>query len=186
MIDWKSTDIPGVKLLQSKVFRDARGQFLESFNRRDLACAGINYRFVQDNVSTSVKNVVRGLHYQVRHVQGKFVRALFGTVFDVVVDIRPESPTFGKHTGIFLDADEGNAIWIPPGLAHGFCVTSELAILQYKVTHYYAPKYERSLRWEDPDLGIRWPLSGPPIVSEKDSTGHPFSDMEYQLLSKAS
>lgn len=167
-------EIPGVLLLQSEIFRDARGHFLESYNRRELARAGINQRFVQDNVACSARNVVRGLHYQGRHPQGKLVRPLHGSIYAVALDIRTDSLAFGKHYGVQLDADDGHALWIPPGLAHGFSVISEAAVVLYKMTNYWTPQFERTLRWDDPDLHINWPLSGPAVLSANDQAGLPF------------
>jgi dTDP-4-dehydrorhamnose 3,5-epimerase len=173
-----STSIPGVLVLRSDVFCDRRGHFLESYNRRELARAGIHSRFVQDNVSHSRRNVVRGLHYQTRqHAQGKLVRALHGSIYDVAVDIRIDSPAFGCHFGIELNAEEGHALWIPAGLAHGFSVLSEEAVVHYKVTNYYFPQHERCLRWNDPELGIEWPLNGPALLSPKDAIGASLSSL---------
>jgi dTDP-4-dehydrorhamnose 3,5-epimerase len=167
------TPIPGVLVLEPKVFGDARGFFFESFNARDFAEAtGWQPNFVQDNHSLSAQGVLRGLHYQVEQPQGKLVRVTQGAVFDVAVDIRRGSPTFGQWYGLELSAENKRQLWIPAGLAHGFLVTSERAEFLYKTTDYYAPAHERSLRWDDPDLNIAWPLEalgGPPILSTKDA-----------------
>jgi dTDP-4-dehydrorhamnose 3,5-epimerase len=167
------TDIPGVVILEPKVFGDDRGFFFESFNARTFAAAiGADVTFVQDNHSRSRRGVLRGLHYQVERPQGKLVRVVAGVVFDVAVDIRPGSPTFGRWTGVELTADNKRQLWVPPGLAHGFVVRSETAEVLYKTTDYYAPEHERTLRWDDPDLAIEWGLTEPPLVSEKDARGH--------------
>ena len=167
------TDIPGVVILEPKVFGDDRGFFFESFNARTFAAAvGTDLAFVQDNHSKSRRGVLRGLHYQVERPQGKLVRVVAGAVFDVAVDIRPGSPTFGRWTGVELSADNKRQLWVPPGLAHGFVVRSETAEVLYKTTDYYAPAHERTLRWDDPDLAIEWGLTEPPLVSEKDARGH--------------
>ena len=155
------TAIPDVKIIEPKVFGDDRGFFYESFNARAfLATAGIAANFVQDNHSKSVKGVLRGLHYQIEQAQGKLVRTVVGEVYDVVVDIRKSSPTFGKHVGVLLSAANKRMLWVPVGFAHGFLVTSEYAEFVYKTTDYYAPAFERSLLWNDPALGIAWPLAG--------------------------
>ena len=165
------TRLPEVLVIEPKVFGDARGFFFESWNERDFAAAGITARFVQDNHSRSAKNVVRGLHYQIRQPQGKLVRVLAGEVFDVAVDIRRSSPNFGKWTGVRLSAENKSAAWIPPGFAHGFAVLSDYADVLYKATAYYAPEHERAILWNDPAVGIEWPLAGAPIVSAKDAAG---------------
>ena len=167
------TPIDGVLMLEPKVFGDARGFFFESFNARDFAQAtGLACTFVQDNHSKSSQGVLRGLHYQVQHAQGKLVRVTQGAVFDVAVDIRRDSKTFGQWFGLELSADNKKQLWIPPGLAHGFMVTSESAEFLYKTTDYYHPEHERSLLWNDPAIGIDWPLhfmSGPPLLAAKDA-----------------
>jgi dTDP-4-dehydrorhamnose 3,5-epimerase len=167
------TPIDGVLILEPKVFGDARGFFFESFNARDFAQAtGLECNFVQDNHSKSSQGVLRGLHYQVQHAQGKLVRVTQGAVFDVAVDIRRESKTFGQWFGQELSADNKKQLWIPPGLAHGFLVTSESAEFLYKTTDYYNPAFERSLLWNDPDVGIDWPLhllDAPPLLAAKDA-----------------
>jgi dTDP-4-dehydrorhamnose 3,5-epimerase len=166
------TSLPGVLLLEPKVFGDARGFFLESYNRRDLREAtGIDAEFVQDNHSKSAKGVLRGLHYQVKQAQGKLVRVVAGEVYDVAVDLRRSSPSFGKWVGFLLSAESRRMAWIPPGFAHGFLVTSESAEFLYKTTNYYAPEHERTLLWNDPALGIGWPLEGEPLLAAKDRAG---------------
>ena len=166
-----SLSIPDVLLIEPKIFGDDRGFFYESFNERAFeAATGINVRFVQDNHSRSVKNVLRGLHCQLEpKSQGKMVRVVLGEVFDVVVDIRKNSPTFGRWAGERLSADNKRQLWIPAGFAHGFLVLSDTAEFLYKATEYYAPEFERGIRWDDPDIGINWPLSGAPCLSRKDS-----------------
>ena len=167
----QTTPIQGVLILEPKVFGDARGFFFESFNARDFAAAtGVETAFVQDNHSRSAQGVLRGLHYQVQHPQGKLVRVSEGEVFDVVVDIRPGSPTRGQWTGVTLSADNKRQIWVPPGLAHGFLVTSAHAEFLYKTTDYWYPEHERSLLWSDPDLAIDWPrLPMAPLLAVKDA-----------------
>jgi dTDP-4-dehydrorhamnose 3,5-epimerase len=171
------TTIADVLLLEPRVFGDERGFFFESFNARDFAVAtGLNLAFVQDNHSKSARGVLRGLHYQVQNPQGKLVRVVSGEVFDVVVDIRPQSPTYGQWVGEHLSASNQRQLWIPPGLAHGFLVLSESAEFLYKTTDYYAPEFERCLAWNDPSLAITWPLGGlAPVVSAKDALGHYFN-----------
>lgn len=167
------TPLEGVLVLEPKVFGDARGFFYESFNQRDFnQAAGLNETFVQDNHSKSAKGVLRGLHYQTQHAQGKLVRVVQGSVFDVAVDIRQGSPTFGQWFGLELSAENKKQLWIPAGLAHGFLVTSESAEFLYKTTDYYHPKFERSLLWSDSVLGIEWPLhllDAPPLLAAKDA-----------------
>ncbi len=167
-----ATAIPEVLLLEPKVFGDERGFFLESYNRRAFREAtGLDPEFVQDNHSRSAKNVLRGLHYQVRQPQGKLVRVTAGTIWDVAVDLRRSSPTFGRWVGFELDAGTHRVAWIPAGFAHGFLVLSESAEFLYKVTDYRAAEHERCIRWDDPQLDIDWPLQGPPILSAKDADG---------------
>ncbi len=164
------TALPEVLVLEPKVFGDARGFFYESFNQRDFVTAtGLDVQFVQDNHSRSVKGVLRGLHYQIQHPLGKLVRVTQGAVFDVVVDIRRSSPRFGKWVGVELSADNSRQLWIPPGFAHGFMVTSESAEFLYKTTDYWYPAHERSLLWSDPALGIVWPLQDAPQLAAKDA-----------------
>lgn len=165
------TPIPGVLVLEPKVFGDARGFFLESYNEKSMAELGIPDRFVQDNHSFSVRNVLRGLHYQIHSPQGKLVRVIAGEIFDVAVDLRRSSPTFAKWHGVTLSGDNQKMLWISPGLAHGFLVQSETAHVLYKATRYYAPQQERTLVWNDPALGIAWPIHGSPVMSEKDKQG---------------
>ncbi len=166
------TPLAGVLVLEPKVFGDARGFFFESFNQRDFNQAtGLNETFVQDNHSKSSKGVLRGLHYQTQHAQGKLVRVTQGSVFDVAVDIRQGSPTFGQWFGLELSAENKKQLWIPAGLAHGFLVTSESAEFLYKTTDYYHPEFERGLLWSDPAIGIDWPLNlldTPPLLATKD------------------
>lgn len=170
------TEIADVLILEPRVFADDRGFFFESFNQRVFEGAvGGPVTFVQDNHSHSRKNVLRGLHHQVEQPQGKLVRALSGAIWDVAVDIRPHSPTFGRWVGVELSADNKRQIWIPPGLAHGFLVLSEASEVLYKTTDYYAPAHERTIRWDDPTLAIAWPLTGPPQVSGKDAAGGRFA-----------
>ena len=171
------TKIPAVKLIEPKVFGDERGFFMETWNEKAFREAGINETFVQDNHSRSVKNTLRGLHYQIKQPQGKLVRVTRGEVFDVAVDMRKSSPTFGQWVGATLSEDNKQMLWVPPGFAHAFYVTSEEAEFQYKCTDYYAPGDEYSIRWDDPDLAIDWPLNGEaPRVSEKDGNGLLFRD----------
>jgi len=172
------TSLPGVLVLEPKVFGDDRGFFFESYNERALAKAGIAFEFVQDNHSRSVRNVLRGLHYQVKQPQGKLVRVIAGEVFDVAVDIRRSSPNCGKWVGINLSADNKRMVWIPPGFAHGFLVLSETGAVLYKTTDYWAQEHERCIIWNDPDLAIRWPPQGEPILSAKDKTGRPLKSAE--------
>jgi len=170
---FENTELSGVIMVQPRVFEDARGFFLESYQREKFHVAGISAEFVQDNHSASMKGVLRGLHYQIRQPQGKLVRVVFGEVFDVAVDLRRHSPSFGKWVGVTLSAEKKNQLWIPPGFAHGFFVTSEKAEILYKATDYYAPEWERSLLWDDPVLGIEWPIANgeSPILSPKDAKG---------------
>jgi len=166
------TAIPDVVLIEPKVFGDDRGFFFESFNLRVFKEAtGLEPTFVQDNHSRSARNVLRGLHYQIKQPQGKLVRVVSGEVFDVAVDIRKGSPTFGRWVGDILSADNKKQLWIPPDFAHGFLVLSESAEFLYKTTDYWAPEHERCIRWDDPHLAIAWPLQGEPVLSGKDSTG---------------
>ncbi|MCK0511576.1 dTDP-4-dehydrorhamnose 3,5-epimerase [Aromatoleum buckelii] len=166
------TSIPDVLLMEPKVFGDARGFFFESFNARAFRDAtGLDETFVQDNHSRSARGVLRGLHYQIRQPQGKLVRVVRGAVFDVAVDLRRASPTFGRWAGVELSEDNHRQLWIPPGFAHGFVVLSESADFLYKTTDYYAPEHERCLAWNDPAVGIEWPLDVPPLLSGKDREG---------------
>ena len=163
------TAIADVLVIEPKVFGDARGFFYESFNQQAFnESTGTNFQFVQDNHSRSSKGVLRGLHYQIEQPQGKLVRVVRGAVFDVAVDIRKSSPTFGKWVGVELSEDNCRQMWVPPGFAHGFVVTSESADFLYKTTDYYAPEHERGIAWNDSTLDIQWPLVGPPSLSAKD------------------
>lgn len=177
-----STPIPGVLVLEPEVFGDVRGFFYESFNQRDFdAATGTRYVFVQDNHSRSAKGVLRGLHYQTQQAQGKLVRVVRGKVYDVAVDIRADSPTFGQWFGLELSEENRHQIWIPPGLAHGFLVLSDVAEVLYKTTDYYAPQFQASLAWNDPTVSIDWPLQAhgieQPVLSARDQAAHAFSDL---------
>mgnify|MGYP006370771613 FL=1 len=173
------TAIPGLKIIEPKVFGDERGFFYESFNEKRLAeLAGIDLPFVQDNHSRSVKGVLRGLHYQIQHAQGKLVRCVVGEVLDVAVDIRRSSPSFGQAVTVNLSADNKRMFWVPPGFAHGFVVLSEVAEFLYKTTDYWDPEFERSIAWNDPQLAIDWQFSGEPQLSAKDMAGVLLRDAE--------
>ena len=173
------TALPEVLILEPKVFGDDRGFFFESFNARQFEDAtGLKRDFVQDNHSRSAKHVLRGLHYQIQQPQGKLVRVVAGTVFDVAVDIRRSSPNFGKWVGVELSAENKRQLWVPEGFAHGFVVLSESAEFLYKTTDYYAPQFERSLRWDDPALAIDWPIDGAPVLSKKDEDAPAFAVAE--------
>jgi dTDP-4-dehydrorhamnose 3,5-epimerase len=172
------TSLPGVVILEPRVFGDERGFFLESYSERAFAEAGISERFVQDNHSFSQRNVLRGLHYQIQHAQGKLMRVVLGEILDVAVDLRRSSATFGKSEAVRLSGENKRMLWIPAGFAHGFRVLSETAHVLYKATDYYEPEYERTLAWNDPDLNIRWELDGEPLVSAKDSRGVALRDAE--------
>ena len=172
------TPIPGVLILEPQVFRDDRGFFLESYNKMAMSNAGIVDEFVQDNHSFSSRHVLRGLHYQIRHPQGKLVRALGGEVLDVVVDLRRSSAAYGQWYGVSLSGENKRMLWIPIGLAHGFVVFSESAHVLYKTTDFYDPTSERTILWNDPDLGIDWQLQDSPIVSAKDRSGISFAAAE--------
>jgi len=166
------TAIPDVLVLEPKVFGDARGFFFESFNARDFAeTTGVDAQFVQDNHSKSARGVLRGLHYQIEHAQGKLVRVVQGRVFDVAVDLRASSPTFGRWAGSELSAENCRQMWVPPGFAHGFVVLSESAEFLYKTTDYWYPEHERSLAWNDPAIGIEWPIDFAPQLAAKDQAG---------------
>jgi dTDP-4-dehydrorhamnose 3,5-epimerase len=171
-----ATAIPDVRIVQPRVFGDDRGFFLESWNARAFREAGIDATFVQDNHSRSRRGVLRGLHYQVEHAQGKLVRVVSGEVFDVAVDLRRSSPTFGRWVGVTLSADDKRMLWVPPGFAHGFLVLSEFADFLYKATDYYHLEHERTLLWNDPALGIAWPLDGEPLLAAKDREGVRLAD----------
>lgn len=185
------TKIPEVLVIEPRVFQDERGFFLESFNQKGFdEATGTHYAFVQDNHSSSAANILRGLHYQIQNAQGKLVRAVVGSIYDVAVDIRQGSPTFGKAVGKILSAENKKQLWIPPGFAHGFYVLSETADVLYKATDFYSPEYERSIVWNDPDLKIQWPTAGKvPILSGKDAEGDSFKNadlFDYAELSKQS
>jgi dTDP-4-dehydrorhamnose 3,5-epimerase len=172
-------DVPDVLMLDPDVFFDARGFFFESFNAREFEeKAGLSPRFVQDNISGSVRGAVRGLHYQLRRTQGKLVRAISGEVYDVAVDLRKRSPTFGRWAATKLSAENKRMVWIPPGFAHGFLTLSAHAEVLYKMTDYWAPEDERILLWSEPQLNIPWPLSGTPVISEKDRAGKLLKDAD--------
>lgn len=174
------TAIPDVLVIEPKVFGDERGFFFESFNQAKFeSFIGRKVNFVQDNHSKSVKNVLRGLHYQIQQPQGKLVRVVQGEVFDVAVDIRKSSPTFGKWVGEVLSADNKKQLWVPEGFAHGFVVLSETAEFLYKTTDYYAPEYERSIVWNDPTIAIQWPINGEPILSAKDHQAKTLATAEH-------
>ena len=172
------TALPEVKLLEPKVFGDDRGFFLESWNAQVFAAAGIDASFVQDNHSRSAKGVLRGLHYQIVEPQGKLVRVVAGAVFDVAVDIRRSSPNFGRWTGHELSATNKHLLWVPPGFAHGFVTLTETADFLYKCTTLYAPAHERSIAWDDPAIGIAWPISDTPLLSAKDAVAASLADAE--------
>ncbi|MDQ0738022.1 dTDP-4-dehydrorhamnose 3,5-epimerase [Pseudomonas sp. W4I3] len=174
-----ATELPGVMVIEPKVFGDDRGFFYESFNAREFEKAsGLKLQFVQDNHSRSLKGVLRGLHYQVEHAQGKLVRVTAGEVLDVAVDIRRSSPHFGKWTSVRLSAENNHQLWIPPGFAHGFVVLSDYAEFLYKTTDYYTPSAERCIRWNDPDLNIDWQFNGSPTLSAKDQIGKSLKDAD--------
>ncbi|MCL1925711.1 MAG: dTDP-4-dehydrorhamnose 3,5-epimerase [Syntrophorhabdaceae bacterium] len=173
------TAIPDVLLVKPTVYGDERGFLYESFHLKKWEKAtGLHTIFVQDNHSRSIKNVLRGLHYQIRHPQGKLVRATAGEIYDVAVDIRKESPTFGHWVGTTLSAENKHQLWIPEGFAHGFAVLSDTAEVQYKTTDYYHPEFERTILWNDPDLAIKWPIDSNPILAKKDESGTIFSKAE--------
>lgn len=172
--------IPEVVLIEPKVFGDSRGFFFESFNQKAFdEATGTQYQFVQDNHSRSARGVLRGLHYQIRQAQGKLVRVARGRVFDVAVDMRRSSPTFGRWVGAELSEDNQHQLWVPPGFAHGFVVLSESADFLYKTTDYYAPVHERAVRWDDPHIGIEWPFDGAPQLSGKDAAAPLWQDAEF-------
>jgi dTDP-4-dehydrorhamnose 3,5-epimerase len=169
------TALADVLLIEPRVFGDTRGYFFESYNHRSMAAAGIDVAFVQDNHSRSARGVLRGLHYQIEHAQGKLVRVVSGEVYDVAVDMRRSSPTFGRSIGMTLSAHDKQMLWIPPGFAHGFLVLSETAEFLYKTTDFWYPEFERSLLWNDSALGIAWPLEQAPTLAAKDAAGTPFA-----------
>jgi dTDP-4-dehydrorhamnose 3,5-epimerase len=174
-----STSLPEVLLIEPKVFEDERGFFFESYQKEKYSEAGIPFDFVQDNHSKSLQGTLRGLHYQIQHPQGKLVRVILGEVFDVAVDIRKNSPNFGQWAGAYLSSTNKSMLWVPPGFAHGFYVTNPEAEVLYKATDYYAPEWERTIAWNDPDINIEWPLKGTtPILSPKDRTGKLLKEIE--------
>jgi dTDP-4-dehydrorhamnose 3,5-epimerase len=174
-----ATDLPEVLIIEPKVFGDERGFFFESHNLRAFRDkTGVDLEFVQDNHSRSARGVLRGIHYQIRQPQGKLVRAVAGEVFDVAVDLRKSSPRFGRWTGARLSAENKRMLWVPPGFGHGFLVLSDSADFLYKATDYYAPEHERSVIWNDPAIGIRWPFEGEPILAPKDRAGVPLARAE--------
>jgi len=176
----KQTKIPDVLIIEPKVFGDERGFFFESFNKKLFAEAtGVDADFVQDNHSKSSKGVLRGLHYQIKNPQGKLVRVSSGEVFDVAVDLRKSSSTFGRWVGVALSAENKRQLWIPPGFAHGFVVLSDTAEFLYKTTDYYAPEHERCIKWDDAELAIDWCYTAEPVVSEKDALGARFEEAEF-------
>jgi len=170
-MNFHTTELEGVLLIEPEVYSDLRGYFLETYSQKTFAKAGITERFVQDNESHSRKGVLRGMHFQLENAQGKLIRVLHGEIFDVAVDIRPASKSFGRWVGVRLSGAERKMIWIPKGFAHGFYTLSETADVAYKVTNFYDPGMERTLLWNDKDAGVRWPLEGEPILSEKDKAG---------------
>ncbi len=180
-MQFEPTAIPEVVLIRPRVFGDSRGFFLESWEQQKFAAAGVDARFVQDNHSRSSRHTLRGLHYQIQHAQGKLVRVVSGAVYDVAVDIRRSSPSFGRWVGVELSADNHAMLWVPAGFAHGFMVLSDSADFLYRCTDFWAPQYERAIAWDDPDLAIRWPLPGgtAPLLSTKDAAAVRFRDAEY-------
>ena len=176
-----NSSLPEVLIVEPRVFGDDRGYFYESYNERELEQLGLRAHFVQDNHSRSARNVLRGLHYQITQAQGKLVRVTAGEIYDVAVDIRRSSPTFGKWATVVLSAENRWMCWVPPGYAHGFVITSDYAEVQYKTTDYWAPQHERCIIWNDPDLAISWPLQGEPILSQKDRAGLPLRQAEVFL-----
>lgn len=174
------TAIPDVLIIEPRVFCDARGFFFESFNQKAFnESTGLNLNFVQDNHSRSARGVLRGLHYQIQQSQGKLMRVVQGAVFDVTVDIRRSSPTFGQYVAVELSAENKRILWVPEGFAHGFVVLSDAAEFLYKTTDYWAPQFERSIAWNDPAIGIRWPIQGEPTLSEKDQKAKSLAKAEY-------
>jgi dTDP-4-dehydrorhamnose 3,5-epimerase len=173
-----TTDIEDVLILEPQIFGDDRGYFFESYNRRKFTEVGINADFVQDNQSSSRKGVVRGLHYQIHQPQGKLIRVLAGAIFDVAVDLRRSSKTFGKWVGVELSSKNRRMLWIPRGFAHGFQVLSDEAEVMYKTDGFYAPEFERTINWNDPEIAIKWPIAGTPTLSPKDAAGASFRESE--------
>jgi dTDP-4-dehydrorhamnose 3,5-epimerase len=180
-MEFEPTGIADVVLIRPKVFGDARGFFFESWEEKKFAAAGLDMKFVQDNHSRSARNILRGLHYQIQQAQGKLVRVVTGAVFDVAVDIRRSSPTFGRWVGVTLSQENHHMLWVPPGFAHGFVVLSESADFLYRCTDFWAPTHERAIQWNDPDLKIAWPLPEgvAPVLSAKDAQAKRFRDAEY-------
>lgn len=176
------TPIEGVLLIKPKIFGDNRGYFVETWQKKRYEEAGIDLPFVQDNHSKSTKGILRGLHFQKNHPQGKLVMVSLGEVFDVAVDIRKDSPTFGRWFGAILSDKNQHQLWIPPGMAHGFVVLSDVAHFHYKCTDYYHPDDEGSIRWDDPEIGIDWPIDFEPLLSPKDGVAHSFNDLKKSLL----
>ena len=175
---FQQTEIPDVVLIQLRVFEDSRGAFMETHHQRKFADAGLDVQFVQDNFSHSKQGILRGLHYQIQQPQEKLMRVVRGAVFDAVVDIRKSSPTFGQWVGVELTEDNFRQLWTPLGFAHGFLVLSDSADFLYKTTDYYAPEFERSILWDDPTIGIQWPLDGEPQLSTKDKVALPLAQAE--------
>jgi dTDP-4-dehydrorhamnose 3,5-epimerase len=180
-MEFEPTEIPDVVLIRPKVFGDPRGFFFESWEERKFAANGLDVKFVQDNHSRSARNILRGLHYQIQQPQGKLVRVVTGTVFDVAVDIRRSSPTFGRWVGAVLSEENQHMLWVPPGFAHGFLVLSDSADFLYRVTDFWAPAHERAIIWNDPDLNVTWslPKGVEPVLSAKDAAAKRFRDAEY-------
>jgi len=177
-MEYLPTEIPDLVIVEPKVFGDERGFFMETFRANEFEEKCARRQFVQENHSLSRKGILRGLHYQRRQTQGKLVRVISGSVFDVAVDLRRSSPTFGKWVGVELSAQNKRQLWVPEGFAHGFYVTSDVAEFVYKCTDYYAPEYEASLLWNDPSVAIEWPLDGPPLLSAKDEAGKLLAEAE--------
>ena len=176
------TPIEGVLLIKPKIFGDNRGYFVETWQKKRYEEAGLDLPFVQDNHSKSTKGILRGLHFQKNHPQGKLVMVSLGEVFDVAVDIRKDSPTFGRWFGAILSDKNQHQLWIPPGMAHGFVVLSDVAHFHYKCTDYYHPDDEGSIKWDDPEIGIDWPIDFEPLLSPKDGVAHSFNDLKKSLL----
>ncbi|HTB64775.1 MAG TPA: dTDP-4-dehydrorhamnose 3,5-epimerase [Steroidobacteraceae bacterium] len=180
-MEFEPTAIPEVVLIKPQVFKDARGHFFESWTEAKFAAGGLDLKFVQDNENRSEQHVLRGLHYQLTKPQGKLVRVVTGAVFDVAVDLRRRSPTFGRSVGAHLTADNHHMLWVPPGFGHGFMVMSESVHFLYKCTQFYYPQDERAIRWDDADLGVKWPLPAgiAPVISARDAAARAFRDAEY-------
>lgn len=180
-MQFRQASIPGLIIIEPKVFGDQRGFFMETFQKQHFQEAGITLDFVQDNHSGSVRGTLRGLHYQIRQAQGKLVRVVKGEIYDVAVDLRKRSPSFGRWEAVCLSEENKLQLWVPPGFAHGFFVVSEWAEIVYKATDFYAPEWERTLLWNDPELAIPWPITEPghPILSPKDMNGKSFRDAEF-------